>query len=112
MAALGIIVSQLVELTGRSARLVAERDDAAAIAFPPDFAAMRLDAGRVAEGERRLFAARRTTTESQKAQLRQRVRQLGQEIEGIGSARRAGIEARARGAGACATCTRLRRRAC
>src|SRR5512134_2551604 len=37
-AALGIIVSQLVELTGRSARLAAERDDAADITFPLNFA--------------------------------------------------------------------------
>jgi HlyD family secretion protein len=88
-AALGIIVSQLVELTGRSARLAAERDDEAEIAFPPDFNAMGPDAGRVAEGERRLFAARRTTAESQKAQLRQRVRQLGQEIEGMTAQREA-----------------------
>jgi HlyD family secretion protein len=88
-AALGIVVSQLVELTGRSARLAAERDGAEAVAFPPDFAGMGPEAARVGEGERRLFVARRTTADSQKEQLGKRVGQLGQEIEGLTAQREA-----------------------
>ena len=38
-ANLGIVVSQLVQLTGRKARLEAERDQAAVIRFPADFLA-------------------------------------------------------------------------
>jgi HlyD family secretion protein len=86
-AALGVIVSQLVELTGRKARLMAERDDASAIEFPPDFAAMGPDAERVAAGERRLFEARRRTMGGQKAQHRERIEQLRHEIEGLSSQR-------------------------
>ncbi len=35
-ANLGVITSQLIQLTGRRARLDAERDNAAEITFPPD----------------------------------------------------------------------------
>jgi HlyD family secretion protein len=86
-AALGIVVSQLVELTGRAARLEAERDDADAIVLPPGFEAQGPDAARVAQGERRLFQAGRQTAAGQKAQFRERIGQLGQEIEGLSSQR-------------------------
>ena len=86
-AALGIVVSQLVELIGRKARLVAERDDAPEIEFPADFASIAPDAGRVAAGERRLFEARRKTTAGQKAQHRERIEQLRHEIMGLSSQR-------------------------
>ena len=43
-AALGIIVAQLVELQGRKARLMAERDDLNEVAFPEDFAGSGDDA--------------------------------------------------------------------
>lgn len=87
-AALGIVVSQLIELTGRRARLAAERDDAVAIAFPAEFEASGEEARRVASGERRLFEAKRRTMEGQKAQLRERIGQLSQEIEGLSAQRK------------------------
>jgi len=86
-AALGIVVSQLVELIGRKARLIAERDDAQEIAFPADFASFAPDADRVAAGERRLFEARRRTTAGQKAQYRERIEQLRHEVTGLSSQR-------------------------
>lgn len=86
-AALGVIVSQLVELTGRKARLTAEREDAAEIVFPSDFAGMGPDVERVAAGERRLFEARRKTVSGQKAQHRERIEQLRHEITGLSSQR-------------------------
>jgi HlyD family secretion protein len=86
-AALGIVVSQLVELIGRKARLMAERDDAPEIEFPADFASIAPDAGRVAAGERRLFEARRKTTAGQKAQHRERIEQLRHEVTGLSSQR-------------------------
>jgi HlyD family secretion protein len=86
-AALGIVVSQLVELTGRKARLTAERDAATAIEFPSDFAEIGPDAERVAAGERRLFEARRSTSNGQKNQHSERISQLRHEIQGLSSQR-------------------------
>ena len=86
-AALGIVVSQLVELTGRKARLTAERDSAPTLEFPSEFAAIGPDADRVAAGEHRLFEARRRTADGQKGQHRERVSQLRHEIKGLSSQR-------------------------
>lgn len=82
-ANLGIITSQIVQLTGRKARLVAERDNAATISFPGTYAASDPEASTVAEGETRLFEKRRTALEGQKLQLKERVGQLEREIEGL-----------------------------
>ncbi len=82
-ANLGIVSSQLVELRGRKARLIAERDDAETVVFPPGFAEESEDAARVAAGERRLFAAKRTALAGQKSQLKERVGQIHKEIEGL-----------------------------
>lgn len=90
-AALAIIVSQLVELTGRQARLAAERDGLAAIEFPSDFESNSADALRVAQGERRLFEARHRLSQDQKAQLRERIGQLQKEIDGLTSQRGAKV---------------------
>lgn len=84
-ANLGIITSQIVQLTGRKARLVAERDDAAEILFPSGFANSDAEARSVIEGESKLFQKRRTALEGQKSQLRERVGQLTREIEGLSS---------------------------
>ena len=54
-ANLGVIASQLVQLTGRKARLEAERDLVEAIRFPAAFLAGGEDARTIAEGEKRLF---------------------------------------------------------
>lgn len=86
-ANLGIVVSQIVELTGRKARLLAERDGAAAIEFPPDFATLGPETDRVAAGERRLFEGRRKTSAGQKAQHAERIAQLRHEIGGLSSQR-------------------------
>ena len=84
-AELGVIQSQLVELTGRRARLSAERDGFAQISFPPDFAAMGSEAANVQEGGIRLFTESRNARESQKEQLQERIGQLGEEIRGLKS---------------------------
>jgi HlyD family secretion protein len=82
-ASLGIIQSQLVELIGRKARLAAERDNADTIAFPLDLAAMGPEAAHVMEGEQRLFQARQTSANGQKAQLAERIKQNEEEIKGL-----------------------------
>lgn len=79
----GIITSQIVQLTGRKARLIAERDSAAEIVFPESFAKSDPEAPSVAEGESKLFVKRRAALEGQKSQLKERVGQLRREIEGL-----------------------------
>ncbi|MBL8703148.1 MAG: HlyD family type I secretion periplasmic adaptor subunit [Alphaproteobacteria bacterium] len=64
------------------ARLTAERDDAAAIAFPEELLARRADQ-RVAEilsGQEAIFVSRRVAMEGQVSILRQRIEQLRTEI--------------------------------
>jgi HlyD family secretion protein len=82
---LGIIRSQLIELTGRSMRLTAERDGLETIAFPSDFDAMGPEAPKVMTGELRLFAAGRITRNSKKQQLELRIEQSEEEIKGLTS---------------------------
>lgn len=88
-ANLGIVQSQLIELIGRKARLEAESNAEESIVFPVGFEQADEASQRVAAGERRLFAARRTTTASQVAELRERIGQFQTEIEGLGAQREA-----------------------
>lgn len=82
-AALGIITSQLSELIGRRARLMAQREEAPEIAFPDGFENESPDTQRIAAGERRLFTAKRNMIDAQKKQLGERIGQYKQEIEGL-----------------------------
>lgn len=82
-ASLSMVRSQLVELTGRSARLVAERDGLDAIAFPDDFRNMGPEADHVTAGERRLFKVNEQTRRGQVEQLNLRIEQLKSEISGL-----------------------------
>jgi HlyD family secretion protein len=81
---LAIVTSALDELAARQARGEAERDGAEKVTFPPDLLA-RLDdpeVRRVTAGEQKLFEIRRSAREGQKAQLREQIAQLGQQIQG------------------------------
>ena len=82
-ASLGIITSQLTELTGRKLRLAAERDGLDDLSFPAEFFALSADAERIASGEKRLFLARLTSLQGQKAQLRERIKQFEEERGGM-----------------------------
>ena len=84
-ANLAIIRKRLNELSARTARLVAERDGKDEIAFPADLlsAADNKDVGAILDGERRLFRDRQVSREGQKSQLRERIQQSKQEIEGL-----------------------------
>jgi HlyD family secretion protein len=85
-ASLDIVLKALDELAARRAREEAERDGTAAIAFPGallDRAGGDPTVASLIEGERRLFSARTSGREGQKAQLRERVAQLHQEIAGL-----------------------------
>jgi HlyD family secretion protein len=84
-ANLEIITKSLDELGARQVRFEAERDDAEAVVFPEDLL-LRKDEpalARVITGEKRLFELRRNARDGQKAQLRERIGQLREEIEGL-----------------------------
>ena len=83
-AGLQLVTKQIDELTGRLARLKAERDDAASVTFPPDLAA-RLnepDVAQIVSGEQVLFESRVKTRANQKQQLGERITGLRQEQAG------------------------------
>src|SRR4051794_29328640 len=85
-ANLDIVLKALDELTARRARDEAERDAAKAVVFPPELLlrkAVDPTVRHLVDGETRLFSARVAGREGQKAQLRERVAQLRQEISGL-----------------------------
>ncbi len=82
-ANLGVIVSQIDQLAARRFRLVAERDNAAAIAATDDISSLSDNVRAYVSAETALFHARRRTIEGQKSQLRERIGQIGQETEGL-----------------------------
>lgn len=83
-ANLAIVTKSLNELMARQARDEAERDDAAEIVFPANLLARisDLDVAHVVNGERRLFEIKRAARAGQKAQIRERIAQLNEEIQG------------------------------
>ncbi|WP_201833615.1 HlyD family type I secretion periplasmic adaptor subunit [Microvirga zambiensis] len=83
-ANLAMVAKSIDEMSTRRARLEAERDGADTIRFPTDLVG-RADESEVAElmsGERRLFDNRREARAGQKSQLRERVAQLAEQIDG------------------------------
>ena len=82
---LAIISQRLIELSATAARLRAEQDGEGEIKFPADLFQESADsaASDVIAGERRLFEDRQTSRASRKAQLRERIKQLHQEAEGL-----------------------------
>lgn len=82
---LGVVRSQLDELTAREARLLAEREGADAIDFP-EILTNRKGEKSVATattGEERLFDSRRQARAGQRSQLRERIAQSNDEIRGL-----------------------------
>ena len=75
---------QIDELTGRMARLKAERDDAPSVVFPQDLIArsQEPDVAEILKGEQVLFEARIQTRANQKQQLGERITGLRQESAG------------------------------
>ena len=84
-ANLAIVTKGLTELYARKARLAAERDGADAVEMPKELAG-RADDPDVKEAlgsERKLFELRRNARIGQKDQLKQRVKQLDEQITGL-----------------------------
>ncbi len=85
-ANLAIVTKNLDELAARQARDEAERDGENRITFPADLlerAKTSPDVARLIAGETKLFETRRSSREGQRAQLRERILQLRQQIEGL-----------------------------
>jgi HlyD family secretion protein len=84
-ANLAIITKGLDELMARKARLESERDGADTLVFPAQLLAGAGDPDRAAamDSERKLFNLRKTARSGQKAQLSERIAQLGEEITGL-----------------------------
>ena len=79
-----IVTKSLDELAARQAREEAEREGAGQVLFPRELLARfdDPDVAHVVSEERKLFAIRREAREGQKAQLRERIAQLKEEIRG------------------------------
>jgi len=84
-ANLAIVTKGLDELMARKARLESERDGWDTIIFPAQLVAGASNPDRAAamDSERKLFTLRKTARNGQKAQLQERVAQLGEEITGL-----------------------------
>ena len=85
-ANLHVFAKSLDELYARQARLEAEKDDADAIRFPDELLAREPNDEEVAhvlEGERKLFRLRSDARSGEKAQLRERAKQLQLQIAGL-----------------------------
>jgi HlyD family secretion protein len=82
-AELSIVRSQLVELTAKRARLLAERDGLAAIEFPATLDLGNPAVATIVQGEQRLFDGNRAERETRKQQLELGVEQIAREIVGL-----------------------------
>lgn len=93
-ASLAIINRALDEMAARQARYEAERDGAATVTFPAGLEARAGDpeVARLMAGERKLFEMRRAARDGQRAQIREQIQQLHQQVEGV----RAQLEAKSR----------------
>lgn len=83
-ATLGVVQSQLDLYIAREARLLAEQDGLESVIFPrAGNGPSREVAESAIAGEQRLFRSRREGREGQRAQLRERIAQVGEEIGGL-----------------------------
>jgi HlyD family secretion protein len=85
-ANLAVFTKSLDELYARQARLEAEKDGSQSIQFPEGLLARKTnepEVARILEGERKLFSLRLEASNGEKAQLRERVDQLKQQIGGL-----------------------------
>lgn len=84
-ASLAIILGGLDELAARKARLEAESEGTGQVAFPAELAARAGEPGlkKILSGEQTLFVLRKAERAGQKRLLRERIAQLGQEVDGF-----------------------------
>jgi len=84
-ANLQIVTKQLDEIAVRRMRLAAEQDGAIRLTMPPALVSRQSDAEirALIGAERKLFESRHEARMGQKAQLRERIAQLRQEVDGL-----------------------------
>jgi HlyD family secretion protein len=84
-ATLGALRSQLDVLLARETRLLAERDETDALEFPQELTVRKSEHGVASAiaGEEKLYESRREARKGQKAQLRERIAQINEEIRGL-----------------------------
>jgi HlyD family secretion protein len=84
-SSLAVVNKALDELAARQARFEAERDSATTLAFAPELTQRKADpeVAALMAGEKRLFEIRHTAREGQRAQLREQIKQLQRQIEGV-----------------------------
>ncbi|MDQ8698206.1 HlyD family type I secretion periplasmic adaptor subunit [Hyphomicrobium sp. LHD-15] len=84
-ANLQMVVKLLDEISVRQARLKAEQDDRAEITYPKDILARQSETvlAEIMASETALFKSRREAREGLRSQLRERIAQLREEIEGL-----------------------------
>lgn len=88
-SSLAIVTKGLDQLRGRKARLQAERDQLAAIEFPPELTSRAAETrvGQLIAAETRLFDVRSHVRDGQRRQLKERISQMKEEIFGLQSQR-------------------------
>ncbi|GEP12552.1 HlyD family type I secretion periplasmic adaptor subunit [Methylobacterium gnaphalii] len=82
-AELAIIRGQLVELSAKKARLLAERDGLRDIAFPPSLSNGDGETLAIIDGESRLFRGNLASRDSQRQQLELQIGQVDEEVAGL-----------------------------
>jgi HlyD family secretion protein len=84
-ATLGVVQSQLDELNALEARLLAEREGADTMTFPVELVSRSQGNGVAVAiaGQERLFESRKQARTGQRAQLRERITQINEEITGL-----------------------------
>jgi HlyD family secretion protein len=93
-AELGVVMVQLYGQQVRAARLATERDEQSSIKFPAPPAEGEKDSAGIINMENELFTARKRARDGEVSQLRERIDQIGQEIEGL-TAQQKAIEGQA-----------------
>jgi len=82
-AELAIVKGQLLELSVKKARLLAERDGLRTLDFPPLPAGSAPEAKSIVDGEMRLFRGNLASRDSQRQQLELQIGQVTEEIAGL-----------------------------
>ena len=90
-ANLGVVRSQLDELTARQARLIAERDNTEMVSFPEELTGRggETQVASAVSGEQKLFESRRQSRIGQRALLQERIAQITEEVRGLSAQRKA-----------------------
>jgi HlyD family type I secretion membrane fusion protein len=82
----GLLRGQYIAVKAAEARLIAERDKADSITFPPELLAKETteeEVRKALDAQRRLFASRRDSLQGRADVLQQKIKQSGNEIDGL-----------------------------